>query len=101
MENSTKKNCFELYGADFMLTPDLKVKECGRCMRVLGNVSKQMEGIGALVSIVSNIILCFWSAELFFMKKEIQLLNIKENVPFYGQTCLRQDIILKNMHHVR
>ena len=35
------------------------------------------------------------------MKKEIQLLNIKENVPFYGQTCLRQDIILKNMHHVR
>ena len=45
--------------------------------------------------------LFFWSAELFFMKKEIQLLNIKENVPFYGQTCLRQDIILKNMHHVR
>ena len=25
MENCTKKNCFELYGADFMLTQDLKV----------------------------------------------------------------------------
>ena len=26
MESCAKKNCFELYGADFMLTTDLKVK---------------------------------------------------------------------------
>ena len=84
MENSTKKNCFELYGADFMLTPDLKVKECGRCMRVLGNVSKQMEGIDALVSIVSNIILCFLGQQsVFFYERGDIIGKYKRKCSFF------------------
>ena len=80
MENSTKKNCFELYGADFMLTPDLKVKECGRCMRVLGNVSNQMEGNGVQVSII---ILCFLGQQsVFFYERGDTIVKYKRKCSF-------------------
>ena len=37
MENCTKKNCFELYGADFMLTQDLQVY--GANIILLGDIN--------------------------------------------------------------